>query len=157
MRKSLWRYYYYYILLETRYPQFLYRNFNAKIRWIRLLTVLSEAVAIAFPLSLVKMNSILFIQVAFRVPEREYSGQHVQVPHPNCAIDALPSLAFRDFPLLRICRAASSDRNPDTTDTFTPAFSKTSPSCSTQLMPPPPANARLQFLAVSSFLRGRIV
>lgn len=82
-------------------------------------------------------------QVAFRVPAQEYSGEQVPVPYASCALDALPSLAFRDFPLLRICRAASSDRSPDTTDTLTPAFSKTSPSWSTQLMPPPPANARL--------------
>lgn len=50
----------------------------------------------------------------------------------------LPSLVFRFFPLFLICFAASSERCPWTTEMLTPAFSKTCPSWSTQLMPPPP-------------------
>lgn len=50
----------------------------------------------------------------------------------------LPSLVFRIFPRLLICFAASSERFPWTTEMLTPAFSKTCPSWSTQLMPPPP-------------------
>lgn len=55
-----------------------------------------------------------------------------------CEKPVLPSFPFRTFPLLLICLAASSVRYPDTTDTLTPAFSKTFPSCITQLIPPPP-------------------
>lgn len=50
----------------------------------------------------------------------------------------LPSAVFRIFPRLLICFAASSERFPWTTEMLTPAFSKTCPSWSTQLMPPPP-------------------
>lgn len=61
----------------------------------------------------------------------------ITISYPRIA--PLPSFDFNVFPLLLICFAASSERFPNTTETLTPAFSKTFPSWSTQLIPPPPA------------------
>ncbi|CAD6208718.1 GSCOCG00003525001-RA-CDS, partial [Cotesia congregata] len=43
------------------------------------------------------------------------------------------------LPRARICWIAPGGNIPDTTEILTPAFSKTLPSCITQVIPPPPS------------------
>lgn len=62
----------------------------------------------------------------------------IPTPFFDCIFTYTSQLAASTY-LLFICCTAAAGRLPDTTEMLTPAFSKTRPSCSTQVIPPPPS------------------